>query len=116
MNKTNITKLLTFEKKLNKTTEYDVFIKNLKEYPDKIKSIEDLKTIKGFTNEIKNKILFLINIKQDIIKSLDKYKKTPEYEEAIAIIKKTAHYKQIKGLNKDIMKLINKSIPSKFAK
>jgi DNA polymerase/3'-5' exonuclease PolX len=111
MNKTNITKLLTFEKKLNKTTEYDVFIKNLKEYPDKIKSIEDLKTIKGFTNEIKNKILFLINIKQDIIKSLDKYKKTPEYEEAISIIKKTAHYKQIKGLNKDIMKLINKSIP-----
>ena len=111
MNKTNITKLLIFEKKLNKTTEYDVFIKNLKEYPDKIKSIEDLKTIKGFTNEIKNKILFLINIKQDIIKSLDKYKKTPEYEEAIAIIKKTAHYKQIKGLNKDIMKLINKSIP-----
>jgi DNA polymerase/3'-5' exonuclease PolX len=102
MNKTNITKLLTFEKKLNKTTEYDVFIKNLKEYPDKIKSTDDLEKIKGFNKNIKNKILHLINIKKSILKDLEKH------DDVIAIIKKVAHYKQLKGFNKDIMKIINK--------
>jgi DNA polymerase/3'-5' exonuclease PolX len=117
MNKTNIIKLLTFEKKLDlaKASEYKFFIENLKEYPNKIKSIDDLENIKGFTKNIKNKILFLTSIKKTILENLNhKYKTQPneEYENAISIIKKIAHYKQITGFNKDIMKIINKSIPT----
>jgi DNA polymerase/3'-5' exonuclease PolX len=115
MNKSNIIKLLSYEINSN-----DLFIENLKAYPNKIKSINDLEHIEGFTKDIKMTILNQMHIKTkiiDILKFLKSYnnylkdqKKVKEYDEAILAIEKIQHYKQIKGLNKDIMNIINELI------
>ncbi len=117
MNKTTIIKLLTLEQQFKSTTKYSTFIKNLKKYSNKINYIEDLENVDDFNDDIYKRIKFLYEMKNliletlELIKLYNMYKNKPEktklYDNAIKFVQKIVHYKEIKGLDIEIMKIIN---------